>query len=387
MPLAEQKLTLGPSSLTVFGAGSIGQLGDAVRELGGSRAFLVTDRGLAATGIVKQAAASLAAAGVELEVYSDLDPNPAAEDIEAGGHALRRFGASIVVGLGGGTAIDGAKGISLAGANRLPVRELDYRNQIPVPGFPVIAVPTTAGTGSETNSFGVIEDHAVRRKFYIGNPSVSPRRVILDPALTAGLPPGPTAATGMDAMTHALESLMARHGNPYAEALDLQVIRVVHRWLPVAFERGGDLEARSQLLLAAHLAGLAFATTGLGLCHAIGHTLSAMLGTAHGVALAVVLPAVMELNLEERPGELARAGQVLGLAPAGSEGVASAGAAIAGVRALRQRLGLPSGLGEIGLEPGMLPELVRGTLDDIVLANNPVQPSPARLLALLEEGL
>jgi alcohol dehydrogenase class IV len=348
--------------------------------------FLVTDGGLVASGLIGEVTARLADAGLEVAVFSKLRPNPASEDIAAGGRSLRSFGPAVVVGLGGGTSLDGAKAISLAAANDVPIRELDYRLTLPNPGLPVIAIPTTAGTGSETNSFGVIEDHEAHRKFYIGNPTVAPKVVILDPALTTGLPATPTAATGMDALTHSLESLMARSPNPYSHALDLEVVEMVHHWLPVAVETGDDLEARAQMLLAAHLAGLAFANTGLGLAHALGHNLSALLGTAHGVALAIVLPSVMEFNMVARSAELGEVGARMGAA-AGSSSEAAARAAVDGVRALVARLGMPSTLGQVGLTKEMVPTLVQGALDDVVLTNNPVQPGPDQLIALVQSLL
>jgi alcohol dehydrogenase class IV len=383
--LVGQDLTIGSAAQTTFGAGSVARLPDAVKRLGANRVFLVTDAGLVAGGLAGGIVSRLGAAGLEVTVYSELRPNPAIEDIAAGARALRRCGESVVVGLGGGTSLDGAKGISLAAANDVPVRDLDYRAQLPNPGLPVIAVPTTAGTGSETNSFGVIEDHEAGRKFYIGNPSVLPRVIILDPELTLGLPPAPTAATGMDALTHALESLMARQANPFSHGVALEVIRSVHTWLPVAVESGDDLEARAQMLLAAHLAGLAFANTGLGLAHALAHTLSAMLGTVHGVALAVVLPAVLEFNLAARRAELEEAGQAMGVHVTEKNGAASA--AIQSVAALRSRLRMPSRLTEVGMDGGMVARLVEGALDDVVLANNPLQPERQQLEGLVRSLL
>lgn len=376
--LHTQRLAIGSGARTIFGVGSVARLSQEVIALECRRVFLVTDRGLVAGGLSGAVTEQLNQAGLEVAVYSELQPNPASGDIAAGGRALRGFGRAVVVALGGGTSIDCAKGISLAAANDVPIRELDYRREQANPGLPVIAIPTTAGTGSETNSFGVIEDHEAHRKFYIGNPSVAPKVIILDAALTAGLTAPATAATGMDALTHALESLMALNQNPLSHGLSLEVVQVVHRWLPIAVEAGGDLEARAQMLLAAHLAGLAFANTGLGLAHAIGHTLSAMLGTAHGVALAVVLPSVMEFNLPARRTELGEVGAALGASPGDTE-EQSALFAVKTVRSLAARLGMPGTLAELGLTEAMVDVLVAGALDDVVLASNPIQPDAAAL--------
>jgi alcohol dehydrogenase class IV len=374
--LHSQQLAIGSGARTFFGSGSIAKLAEEIQELGGTRVFVVTDRGLVASGLCAKITALLVERRLEVEVYSDLRPNPGIGDIEGGARALRGPNGRVVLGLGGGTALDGAKAISLAAENSGPLHDLDYRKKKRNPGLPVVAVPTTAGTGSETNSFAVIDDHEARRKFYIGDDSVAPKVAILDPDLTVGLPPRPTASTGIDVLTHSLESLMAKTPNPYSHALALEAIEMVGRWLPVAVEDGRDIEARAQMLLAAHMAGLAFANTGLGLAHALGHTLSAHLGTVHGVALAVVLPSVMELNQQAREEELARAAAALGASQAPQA-----------VRDLAKRIGMPTTLAELGLTRDGVPGLVRDALDDVVLQNSPVQPTPEQLTALVESLL
>lgn len=376
LTLHPQQLSLGSGARTLFGAGSVASLPSEIVQLGARSVFVVTDRGLVASGLCEGVVAALRGARLDVTVYSGLRPNPGIADVEAGARSLRESGATAVVGLGGGTSLDGAKAISLASTNDVPVRELDYRTKPPHPGLPVVAVPTTAGTGSETNSFSVIDDHEARRKFYVGHLSVSPKVAVLDPDLTLGLPPGPTAATGTDVLTHSVESLMARHPNPFSHALALRAIAMVGRWLPVAFAEGGNREARAQMLLAAHMAGLAFADTGLGLAHALGHTLSAHLGAVHGVALAVVLPAVMEFNAAARREELDQAARALGTPDAP-----------AAVRRLTRRIGLPSTLAELGLQRDGVSSVVDGALDDVVLLNNPIQPTREELVALVESLL
>ncbi len=373
--LHEQQLSIGSGARTSFGQGSISQLPSEIRQLGATKVFVVTDKGLVAGGLSEPIVAMLRIEGLEVEVYSELRPNPGIADIETGARALREWGGDAVVGLGGGTSLDGAKAISLASANDVPLRQLDYRNTGLRPGRPVIAVPTTAGTGSETNSFAVIDDHEAHRKFYVGNSSVSPRAAILDPDLTLKLPPGATAATGTDVLTHSVESLMAKVGNPFSHALALEAVEIVGRWLPIAVEDGTDGEARAQMLLAAHMAGLAFANTGLGLAHALGHTLSAHLGTVHGVALAVVLPAVMEFNGSARPLALSEIASAL------------EGDAASSVRSLLRRIGMPSTLTELGLQREGVPGIVRDALDDVVLLNNPKHPTGLALSSLVESLL
>lgn len=375
-PLSARRLTLERGATTFFGAGEVVRLPACVHLIGKRRAFVVTDRGVVASGVASVVTAILGGAGIDHAVYDDLRPNPDTGALEAGGRALRQFGDAVVIGLGGGTALDAAKGLSLAAANDLSARDLDYRNDTARDGLPVIAVPTTAGTGAETNGFGVIDDPEAHRKFYVGHGSVVPRATILDPQLTLGLPPEPTAATGMDALTHALESLASRRANPYAHGLGLEVVWLVSRWLPAAVADGGDLEARSQMLLAAHLAGLAFRTTGLGLCHAIAHALSARLGTAHGVALAVVLPHVLAFNQPSVPEVDAQAAAAMG-----------ASSASEAVRRLSSVLGMPQTLGELGCTAALIPVLADDALADEVMLNTPRVPSPEQLVRQLQAAL
>jgi alcohol dehydrogenase class IV len=252
-------------------------------------AVVVTDAGLRATGIVDEALAVLAAAGCPTVVVDDVPGNPTVTAVEAGaGVVAGAFPGArpVVVALGGGSALDAAKGIA-----RLAVSGSG-------PGLPLVAIPTTAGTGAETNGFGVLEDPARRCKVYCGDATTTPRVAILDPLLTHGLPAGPTAATGVDALVHAVESLVSRGRSPLSEAFAAEALRRVWRWLPVAVTDGGDATARAEMLVGAHLAGQALSRSGLGLVHALGHAITAHHGVVHGRALATVLPEVVAWSLD-----------------------------------------------------------------------------------------
>ena len=200
-----------------------------VAAAGGSRVFVVTDPGVRAAGIVEPVLDALAAAGLPTAIFDEIEPNPAAATVERGAASLREFGlaGAVVVAIGGGSAMDAAKAIDLRAANDRPVWELEYDGPDLTPGVPIVAVPTTAGTGSEAHSFAVITHEEIGRKDYVGHPSLLPVTTILDPGLTVGLPPAVTAATGIDAMTHSLESLLSANPNPFAEAMALGVIRTV----------------------------------------------------------------------------------------------------------------------------------------------------------------
>jgi alcohol dehydrogenase len=377
MILAEQRLVL-TGGRTDFGCGSIERLPDMLRALGYERALIVTDRGVAAAGIVARIEDILRASGLESTTFDGVVPNPSTETLDHGAAPARAFGRSAVVAVGGGSVIDTAKGLALMATNPGGGADFDYRNEQEQPGSPIVAVPTTAGTGAETNGFGVIDNHETGRKIYVGHESVTPRAVILDPDLTVGLPPGPTAASGMDVLTHAIESLSARQTNPYADGLNLQVVATVATYLPRAVADGADIEARAQMLLAAHLTALAFATTGLGVGHAMAHALSARTGVAHGAVLSVLLPHVVTFNMPVREHVYARVANALGVDAAEcAERVASLGRAV----------GMPATLTELGVDPDVLPTAVEDALADEVLLNTPRVPTSADLQALLEAAL
>ena len=387
--VAAAKLAILPTPAAYFGAGAVGRLPAILSGTGRTAAVVVTDSGLAAGPAVASVTGLLAAAGVETALFSGVHPNPTTADVAAGADAVARMqaaaGSAALVAVGGGSPIDAAKGIALAAVNPQRGRDLDYRNEFARPALPIVALPTTAGTGAETNAFGVVTDTATRRKFYVGHASALPAAVILDPELTIGLPAAATAATGIDALTHALESYLSVRANPWSDGIALQVIKMIAASLPRACADGTDLEARSQMLLAAHMAGIGMAGTGLGICHAIGHALGGRFDIPHGVTLAVLLPQVLRFNrpaCAERFDEIAAA---LGAAVSrGGRGQRGSGAVIDVVTGLRDRIGLPQALADFGITAADYDQIAADALDDEVLASTPRQPDAADIRAILQ---
>jgi alcohol dehydrogenase len=343
----------------------------------------------------------LADAGIASHVFTGVHPIPTTDDLAAGAEAVAEAaaGAALVaeaatvaatlkasapiaapsvpltpaapqitlVAVGGGSPIDAAKGIALAAVN-------PRHGQ--APALPIVAVPTTAGTGAETSAFGMVTDPAAHRTFYVGHPSSMPAAAILDPVLTVDLPPAATAAAGLDALTHALESYLSLHPNPWSDGIALQAIRMIAANLPQACDDGTDLAARSQLLLAAHLAGMAMASTGLGVCHAIGHSLAGRRDIAHGVALALLLPGVLRFNLPVRTRRLAEAAFALGVGDTHQAEGRNAAAAIDAVAALRDRVGLTAAIADFGVTEADFAQIAADTLADEALLTTPRPPTP-----------
>jgi alcohol dehydrogenase class IV len=362
---------LAPRPLAIFGVGCVDRL-DTLVLARGTRPLVVTDPGVVAAGVLDQAIARLPGSAV----FDGVTVNPGLDCVEAGIAAAQRVHADVIIGVGGGASLDAAKAVALGAANDVAARDLDYRAEYLAPGLPVLAVPTTAGTGSETNGFGVFADPDGGRKVYLGNATVQPFATLLDPELTVGLSPVATAAAGMDALSHALESLCARSGNPYSAALAHGVAGTIRTHLPRAVADGRDLEARGELLFAAHLAGHAQQTTGLGLAHGIAHALSSHLGIVHGLACALALPPVLEVNRAAREDELD------GVAPA--LGVRGAGEVAAAVLHLSREIGTAVPLAAQGLTPQVAAAVARDALADVVTLNAPVLPSLAEVEAIVQ---
>lgn len=386
---AGRRLEIGVRDRARFGAGIVAELPTIVSDLGGQAAFVVTDPGVAGSGVAGRVVDLLAAAGIRVELFDRVEPNPGTSSIERGSARLRAFaatnpGATSVIGLGGGSAMDSAKVMALHAANQRAVMSLGYHDETLVPGLPVIAVPTTAGTGAETNTYGVITDESILRKGYIGHESVLPKIAILDPELTIGLPPGPTAATGVDALTHSLESLLSKNPNPFAEAIALGTVRTVAEWLPRAVDDGTDLEARSRMLLAAHYAGVGQQSgTGVGAVHAIGHAIGTRGRLPHGTALATVMPEVFETYIGVRDRELALIAIAFGVADPHDPEADAARAGIAAVDALLRRIGQRRSLAAQGLGPETHATIAQDAIEDAAINNSPRLPSKTDVLHIL----
>ncbi|TDD14524.1 iron-containing alcohol dehydrogenase [Kribbella turkmenica] len=383
--LAKARLTIEPGAHTEFAVGAVGTLPEAVDAVGLQRAFLVTDGGLRATGLVDRVLGILAKASIEYDVFDGVESNPSTDSIDRAADQVRRFGAAAVVALGGGSALDAAKGIALLAANEGVAKDYDYTATPQHAGHPIVAIPTTSGTGAETNGFGVIEDRAARCKVYIGHSSVRPRRVILDPELTVGLPPLATAATGMDALVHGIESLASRGASPVSVAYATQAITLVSDSLADAVRDGTDIEARARLMMGAHLAGLALSASGLGLVHGIAHAVTNYCGAPHGLALSAVLAEVMEHSYDAAVAPYAATAQAMGVA--GQSPDDSARAAIAAVRALADAVGARVTLRSLGLDAGAVHHVASAALADAVSSNHPRDLAPAEIEQILKARL
>ena len=285
-----------PKTRTVFGAGTIERVGELSRDLGFRRTLLVADLGLVASGHVAEAVGPLRAAGIEVIEFHDFDVNPDTKMVEAG----RAFAAPLqidsIIALGGGSSLDCAKGINFLLTNGGQMRDYHGYGKAREPMLPMIGIPTTAGTGSEAQTYALISDAETHVKFACGDPRLAFRIALLDPALTISQPQGVTATTGFDAIAHAVETFVSTKRNPLSELLSREAWRLLERNYERVLSRPDDLEARGSMQLGAHYAGMAIENSMLGATHACANPITAHYGTTHGAAIALLLPSVVRWN-------------------------------------------------------------------------------------------
>jgi alcohol dehydrogenase class IV len=358
-----------PTSIR-FGAGRIRELPEACRSLGMRSPLLVTDRGLAALPMIDRAVASCRDAGLPCAVFADIQANPVEKNVSQGVAAYRSGGHDGVIAFGGGSAIDAAKAIALMVGQKRPLWDFedreDWFTRVDVGGMaPVVAVPTTAGTGSEVGRASVITDLSDHTKKIIFHPRMLPALVIEDPELTVGLPAQVTAATGMDALSHCLEAWCAPTYHPMAEGIAAEGMRLVKQWLPVAVHEPGNVEARAHMLVASSMGATAF-QKGLGAMHSLSHPCGANLGSHHGLTNAVVMPYVLAWNRRAIEQKMVRLSAYLGLGEASFDGF------LEWVLALRSDIGIPQTLAEIGVREEHAALFAPQALADPSTGGNPV---------------
>ena len=353
-----------------FGAGRISELADHCRTAGIARPLLVTDAGLAVNPMIAGALAVLEAGGLDAAVFADVRSNPVGENVDAGVAAYRAGGHDGVIAFGGGSALDVGKVIAFMSGQSRPLWDFEdvgdwWTRADPAGIAPVVAVPTTAGTGSEVGRAGVITDAASHTKKIIFHPRMMPVITLCDPALTVGLPAHLTAATGMDALSHCLEAYCAPGFHPLADGIAVEGVRLVKQSLPTATRNGGDLAARSDMMAAALMGATAF-QKGLGGMHALAHPIGAVFDTHHGLTNAVLMPYVLTFNRAAIEGRIARLADYLDL-DGGFDGF------VAWVLALRAQLGIAHTLAQIGVDPARADLIATMAVDDPSAGGNPIK--------------
>ncbi|NJM05679.1 iron-containing alcohol dehydrogenase [Candidatus Gracilibacteria bacterium] len=368
----------------LFKAGIVGELGDEVTRLHAQRAFIIADRGVVSAGLLEPVLAGMRQSLEIVGVFDDVPANSSVAVVMQAAQQASAAGADVIVAVGGGSPIDTAKCVRILLSNEGHLLDYQGYNVLQAPLVPMIAIPTTAGTGSEVTPFAVIRDEAQDLKITFASSYMVPTLAVLDPLMTASMPARLTAATGADALTHAIECYVSTDRSLFTDSLALHAIELVAGSLATATRHGADLEARSTMLIASCLAGIAFSNGFLGVVHAMAHATGGKFPVHHGTTNAILLPYGMEFNLSAAPQRYARIARALGVDAAGRSDEAVAHSGIAAVRGLLADCGLPARLREIDVPADALDQIAEIALTDAAIFNNPRSAALEDIRAMLQ---
>ncbi|MDE6127509.1 MAG: lactaldehyde reductase [Muribaculaceae bacterium] len=376
------------NEVSYFGPGAREVLPKEIARLGLHKAFVATDKDLIKFGVADKVLDVLRRAGIPYEVFSEIKPNPTVANVKAGVKAFAESGADFILAIGGGSSIDTAKAVGIISNNPefADVVSLEGVADTRRKSVPVIALPTTAGTAAEVTINYVITDEANEKKMVCVDPNDIPAIAIVDAELMYTLPRSLTAATGMDALTHAIEGLITRGAWEMSDMFELKAIEMIARHLPTAVAEPSNAEARDGMAVAQYIAGMAFSNVGLGAVHGMAHPLGAIFDIPHGVANALLLPVVMEFNAPAAIEKYGRIAGAMGVDTAGMSPEEAAAAAVEAVRALAVRVGIPQHLSELGIGEADLPRLAAAAMADVCTPGNPRDVTEADLLALYRKA-
>ena len=369
----------------IFGSGAAGQIGEESRKFGGKKGLIITDEVLLKLGALEGIEQALSQAEIQFAVYSGVFTEPTVDFVQEGIRSYRESGCDFLLAVGGGSAIDTAKAIAVMATNSGAIGDYQGANKVREPGAPLIAVPTTAGTGSEVTQFTIITDTKRDVKMLIASPFLIPRKAIVDPLLTLSMPRGLTAATGIDALTHAIEAYVSVKAQPMSDIFALSAIELISGSLRQAWSNGNNREAREKTMLGALQAGIAFSNSSVALVHGMSRPIGAYFHVAHGVSNAALLSVVTEFSLIGNPERYARVAKAMGENIEGLTILEASDMAAEAVARLIEDIEIPS-LPELGVEEDKLDKLAPKMAEDAIAsgspANNPRQATKEEIVEL-----
>lgn len=372
-----------------FGPGARKVLPEVIQRLGKKKALVVTDKGLIQFGVAKMVTDVLDEAAVAYDVFSEVKPNPTVKNVQDGVAAFKASGADLLVAIGGGSAMDTAKGIGIVVANPEFADVVSLEGCAPTKNksVPMVALPTTAGTAAETTINYVIIDEEKKKKMVCVDPNDIPAVAMIDAELMYSLPRSLTAATGMDALTHAIEGYITKGAWEMSDMFEIEAIRMISRYLPMAVDEPQNPEGRNGMAVAQYIAGMAFSNVGLGLVHGMAHPMGSLFDVPHGVANALLLPTVMEYNMPECIDKYPRIAEAMGVDIKGLTPQEASQAAVDAVRALAIRVGIPQHLSDLGIKESDIPALAEQAIADVCTPGNPRECSLEDIKALYRQVL
>ena len=374
-------------SISLMGADCLKEAGEQVAELGFKKALIVTDKVLGQIGIVKKVTDVLDNKDIEYAIYDETKPNPTVKNVNDGLELLKEKECDFVISLGGGSAHDCAKGIALLATNGGEIKDYEGVDKSKKPQLPMVGINTTAGTGSEMTLFAIITDEERHIKMALVDKHLTPIIAVNDPMLMLAMPKSLTAATGMDALTHAIEAYVSTSATPITDACAEKAIELISNYLVNAVENGQDVEARDMMAYAEYLAGMAFNNASLGYVHAMAHQLGGFYNLPHGVCNAILLPHVQEYNKATSASRLAKIAKIMGGNIEGLTDEQGADLCIDMIKSLSQTVGIPEGLGVLGVKESDFETLAINALNDACSLTNPRKGNLEEVIAIFKKAM
>ncbi|GBF10503.1 iron-containing alcohol dehydrogenase [Tepidibacillus sp. HK-1] len=374
-------------TVNLFGVGTVKEVGGRINTLGGKKVLIVTDAFLAKIGMADQVKGLIQEAGLDVVIFDGAEPNPTDRNVEDGLKVWKENGCDALVSLGGGSSHDCAKGIGLVAANGGKIHDYEGVDKSSNPFVPFVAVNTTAGTASEMTRFCIITDTSRKVKMAIVDWRVTPAVSINDPELMVGMPPSLTAATGMDALTHAIEAYVSTDANPLTDSAALMAIEIISEYLPKAVANGSNMEAREKMAYAQFLAGMAFNNASLGYVHAMAHQLGGYYNLPHGVCNAILLPHVEQFNLIAAPERFRDIAVAMGENIDGLSVNEAAQKAIEAIKRLSTSIGIPSGLAELGVKEEDFEIMATNAQKDATHLTNPRKATLEEIMQIFKNAM
>lgn len=374
-------------AISLMGADCLKDAGDQVGELGFKKALIVTDKVLGQIGIVKKVTDVLDNKNIEYAIYDETKPNPTVKNVNDGLALLKEKECDFVISLGGGSAHDCAKGIALLATNGGEIKDYEGVDKSKKPQLPMVGINTTAGTGSEMTLFAIITDEERHIKMALVDKHLTPIIAVNDPMLMLAMPKSLTAATGMDALTHAVEAYVSTAATPITDACAEKAIELISNYLVNAVENGEDVEARDMMAYAEYLAGMAFNNASLGYVHAMAHQLGGFYNLPHGVCNAILLPHVQEYNKATSASRLAKIAKIMGGNIEGLTDEQGADLCIDMIKSLSQTIGIPEGLGVLGVKESDFETLATNALNDACSLTNPRKGNLEEVISIFKKAM
>ena len=366
----------------VFGEGAVNEIGALMSSLNVSHAMIVTDKFLAQSGMAASIQEILSGSGIRSVVFDGAEPNPTDKNVEAGVAFFQQNGCDSIISLGGGSSHDCAKGIGLVASNGGTIHDYEGVDKASKDVVPLMAINTTAGTASEITRFCIITDTTRKVKMAIVDWRVTPKIAVNDPVLMKGMPASLTAATGMDAMTHAIEAYVSTAANVLTDSAALMAVKMIYQYLPKAVANGDYMKARDKMAYAQYLAGIAFNNASLGYVHAMAHQLGGYYNLPHGVCNAILLPYVEEFNLIGNLNRFRDLAEAMGEKVEGLSTGDAAAKAIQAIRTISKQVGIPANLKQLGVKPEDFETMAENAMKDVCCLTNPRKATKEQIIEI-----